>query len=458
MISMKKLYYLLIGLLLLYSCDKSDVFDGKPSYTQEEFEIACGDLLYSTFLDHKELKLRRNFSEIKSFLKKENLPSDINMRINEFVLNDYLTYYPDGVDTSMYIFLKQITNSNLLKIKKETSNRRTKVDVIGDDVLRNRYDEYRFLISNIIAVSEQDPSYYLNLNFYTCNTIGVYLIVNQILTTEQIKNEMQFCTFGPYDYLNKLIETAQGVILSINIKISQDNASVGDDGNVGNDGSGISTSKIEIASKKPCNQFDERIKQVIKTEGGFVNNPNDPGKATNKGIAWGTWKAHAKKILNIDPTLDNLKKLTSVDAKKIYKATYWDKIHADEIIDGDLKYAIFDFYVNAPRSSIRTLQKTLNEVGENVTVDGKIGSKTIEAINKHQGAKLVVLYNKFNANRKQWYKDITEKSVNRYKKIHPKATEADLKKYTKKEFIGGWLNRVAEFATKTITNILNVNC
>lgn len=70
MISMKKLYYLLIGLLLLYSCDKSDVFDGKPSYTQEEFEIACGDLLYSTFLDHKELKLRRNFSEIKSFLKK----------------------------------------------------------------------------------------------------------------------------------------------------------------------------------------------------------------------------------------------------------------------------------------------------------------------------------------------------------------------------------------------------
>ena len=61
--------------------------------------------------------------------------------------------------------------------------------------------------------------------------------------------------------------------------------------------------------KEDCNTFDERMKDLFKTEGGFVNDPADPGGATNKGISWVVWKQNAKSILGVKPTLENLKNL-----------------------------------------------------------------------------------------------------------------------------------------------------
>mgnify|MGYP001792281697 CR=1 FL=1 len=41
--------------------------------------------------------------------------------------------------------------------------------------------------------------------------------------------------------------------------------------------------------KEDCNTFENRVKDILNSEGGFVNNPNDPGGATNRGISWKTW-------------------------------------------------------------------------------------------------------------------------------------------------------------------------
>ncbi|MBD0726700.1 hypothetical protein B6A10_16130 [Flavobacterium sp. L1I52] len=205
-----------------------------------------------------------------------------------------------------------------------------------------------------------------------------------------------------------------------------------------------------------CNSFNEIIKKVLKTEGGFVNDPTDPGGATNKGVAWKTWEAYAKSVLGKDPTLDNLRALTTNDANKIYKTMYWDKIRADEIVDGDIRFLLFDFYVNAPVSSIETIQRTLNSLGESITVDGGFGTNTLEAINKYSND--IRLYNNFKNDRLSFYDLKVNESVNKYLIKKPLATEADLLKYTKKKYENGWKNRVNEFKNKTNENKTNVNC
>ncbi|WP_417879841.1 type VI secretion system tube protein TssD [Vibrio sp.] len=63
--------------------------------------------------------------------------------------------------------------------------------------------------------------------------------------------------------------------------------------------------KVDICTEK----FNRISKIIFRHEGGYVNNPNDEGGATNKGIAWNTWLKYAKSDLGIEPTLDNLKKI-----------------------------------------------------------------------------------------------------------------------------------------------------
>ena len=193
-----------------------------------------------------------------------------------------------------------------------------------------------------------------------------------------------------------------------------------------------------------CGIFADIINKICKTEGGYVNNPNDKGGPTNHGIAWATWQEYSEKYLGVEPTLGNLINLTTADAQKIYKGEYWDAIYADQIQDGDMRYALADFYVNAKGNALKTLQRTLNQLGANVTVDGAMGSQTLNAINQ---ANPVDLYNKFNDNRQAYYNRLCNS---------PNIPFADREK--NKKNINGWTNRVNSFKDKTNNNMYNVNC
>lgn len=205
-----------------------------------------------------------------------------------------------------------------------------------------------------------------------------------------------------------------------------------------------------------CNTFENKVSEVINTEGDFVNDPNDPGGPTNKGISWSAWTENAQSVLGVDPTLDNLKDLSSDQAKLIYKEMYWDKIDADNIKDGDLRYLMFDFYVNAGGNAIKVLQKTLNDSGYSLDVDGVMGTNTLNAINNYPDQ--INLYNNFRTNRQDYYNNITLKSVKRYLENHPNATDYELTQNTLKKYINGWTNRVNSFIEKTLDNNINVNC
>ena len=170
--------------------------------------------------------------------------------------------------------------------------------------------------------------------------------------------------------------------------------------------------------------FNLFLPQLLKHEGGFVNDPADPGGATNKGITFKTFKAFAKPLLGIDPTLANLKALTNQQAGVIYKSQYWDKAQGDAIASQDLANIVIDFYVNAGVNATKLFQRVLNKMGAKLEVDGKIGKAVLTALS---GFDQKEVYKNYKQGRIDYYQNLVKKN--------PKL----------KKFLKGWLNRVNSF-------------
>jgi lysozyme family protein len=115
-------------------------------------------------------------------------------------------------------------------------------------------------------------------------------------------------------------------------------------------------------------KFDEIIEVVLEHEGGYVNDPDDPGGETNFGIAK---RSHS----DVD-----IKNLTKEGAKEIYKKEYWDKNKVESLPE-DLWHIYFDMCVNQGRGlSVKILQIAANAKGAGLIVDGGLGPKTVKAL------------------------------------------------------------------------------
>ncbi|UPG88356.1 N-acetylmuramidase [Luteibacter aegosomaticola] len=172
--------------------------------------------------------------------------------------------------------------------------------------------------------------------------------------------------------------------------------------------------------------FNSFFPTLLKHEGGFVNDPADPGGATNKGVTLKTFQLFAKSLLNIEPTLDNLKALTDEQAGKIYKKQYWDAIHGDAIALQPLANIVFDFQVNAGGNASRLLQRVLNQLGATPPLreDGVVGAGTLAALAK---ADAKAVYARYKQGRKDYYTNL----------VNQRPALA--------KFLKGWLNRVDSF-------------
>lgn len=132
------------------------------------------------------------------------------------------------------------------------------------------------------------------------------------------------------------------------------------------------------AGKKPAQpseaqkgkNFDRCLDVVLVQEGGFTNDPQDPGGATN----WGITFEELKRWRHADATVDDVKNMTKDEAREIYRTNYWNLMKCDELTAG-VDLTVFDFGVNAgPSRSIKMLQKIVG-----VTEDGSVGPITISA-------------------------------------------------------------------------------
>lgn len=119
---------------------------------------------------------------------------------------------------------------------------------------------------------------------------------------------------------------------------------------------------------------------IMEHEGGFVNNPNDKGGPTNKGVTLRTFRDYAGNNVNVQ----DLKDMSDYQWYAIFKRFYWDLCKADKINSQAVANAIVDWaYNSGPRTAIATVQRILG-----IDNDGIVGPMTIEAINNMRSGKL----------------------------------------------------------------------
>lgn len=124
---------------------------------------------------------------------------------------------------------------------------------------------------------------------------------------------------------------------------------------------------------------------IISREGGYVNDPDDPGGPTKYGVT-----LHTMRRLGIDLTGDgritalDVRRLTRTKAKDVFIEHYF-KGPGLSGLPKVLQPSVFDMYVNAGSNAIRILQRPLNEMGDDLVVDGVLGPQT--QASAHRAAK-----------------------------------------------------------------------
>ena len=123
--------------------------------------------------------------------------------------------------------------------------------------------------------------------------------------------------------------------------------------------------------------FDEIIEVVLSHEGGYVDDPDDRGGATNFGVT----QASYSQYLGRKVSKDEIKSMTVEDAKGCYKQDFWDPSRAEQL-DEDLRAVYFDMVVNMGRKNAgKIIQQAVYTKSnkELLDVDGLIGPNTIRA-------------------------------------------------------------------------------
>jgi lysozyme family protein len=123
----------------------------------------------------------------------------------------------------------------------------------------------------------------------------------------------------------------------------------------------------------------ELAEEIVAREGGFVNDPADPGGATNFGVT-----IHTLRRLGLDLTGDgqvteqDVRSLTRAQAVEIFIEHYFRRPGIAALPEG-IQPSVFDMYVNAGSNAVKVLQRLLTEMGFPCTDDGAIGPQTIRA-------------------------------------------------------------------------------
>ena len=140
------------------------------------------------------------------------------------------------------------------------------------------------------------------------------------------------------------------------------------------------------------NNFKECLDLVLKSEGGWVNHPSDPGGETNLGVTKRVWEEY------VGHPVESLKKLTKDDVAPMYEQKYWRPCYG-EVLPRGLDFVVFSMGVNAgPGRSVKLLQQSIGCVS-----DGIIGPRTRELISASNTATLIA---KFSETRREYYRSL----------------------------------------------------
>ncbi|WP_299359930.1 holin-associated N-acetylmuramidase [uncultured Paracoccus sp.] len=119
--------------------------------------------------------------------------------------------------------------------------------------------------------------------------------------------------------------------------------------------------------------------EIVSREGGYVNDPDDPGGATKYGVTIGTMRQLGVD-LNGDGKVgvDDLKLLTRAQATRIFVEHYFSKPQLDRLPEC-VQASVFDMYVNSGSNAVKILQRLVARMGFACAADGVVGPQTIAA-------------------------------------------------------------------------------
>lgn len=168
--------------------------------------------------------------------------------------------------------------------------------------------------------------------------------------------------------------------------------------------------------------FDKSFKSILKQEGGYVDHPDDPGGATNKGITLKTLENYR----GTPVSKEDLKSLKDSEIKAIYESKYWNSIGGSNINDPEIANMIFDQYVNKGSRVKNHVQQLLG-----VPVDGIMGVGTINKINSLSDEE-----------RKVFKENFIQKELDDYNELVKNKPKL-------KVFYNGWMKRLGNLAKES---------
>ena len=177
--------------------------------------------------------------------------------------------------------------------------------------------------------------------------------------------------------------------------------------------------------------------EIVAREGGYVNDPDDPGGATKHGVT-----IHMMRRLGLDlngdgaVTAADVRRLSEAEAVDIFVAHYFIEPRISDLPE-PLQASVFDMQVNAGNNAIKILQRLLGKVGYVVSVDGALGPKTLSAASLAMAAAPAHLVDAYGIERRNYYYALADRRV-------------ASRKYARRRDggKGGWITRAEEFISK----------
>lgn len=173
--------------------------------------------------------------------------------------------------------------------------------------------------------------------------------------------------------------------------------------------------------------FNDALAFTLKWEGGYSNNPNDPGGATMKGVTQRVYTAYLQShgLPNTD-----VRNITDDQLNDIYASEYWSPSHCQSM-PAPVGVAVFDLAVNGGVGrAVKMLQSTLGVTADGIFGPGSLGALAAQTSNAADTSAFVTNY--LNA-RENYYRTLATQN--------PKL----------QVFLKGWLNRVEALKTYLAT-------
>ena len=179
---------------------------------------------------------------------------------------------------------------------------------------------------------------------------------------------------------------------------------------------------------------EQIAKEIVAREGGYVNDPDDPGGATKYGVT-----IHTMRRLGLDKdrdgriTPEDVKRLTRAEAETIFVDHYFRRPRIDRL-PPVLHATVFDMYVNAGGNAVKILQRLLGQMGQTVSVDGAIGPQTVDAVETAYSMAPDHIADAYGIARRNYYFRLADRRPASRKYARTRAGGK-----------GGWIKRAEEF-------------